>query len=345
MKIKFWGVRGSIPSPLLDSELRSKIKLTLLEALEKKPTKKNLETFIDSLPAPLKSHVGGNTPCLEVSNGKDILIFDAGSGIKNLGISLNPKPSVNILEEYISLSQDQPDTTNDENALTMPGTGLKINLFLTHTHWDHIQGFPFFSPIYHPSNTIDIYGVEAESLKQALMTQQASPNLFPISFESLSAKINFHNFPKEGLQIGPFFIEAIPLPHPGGSLAFRIKDKNRSVVLATDYEFLDNLPETKLSRKKLTRFIEKADVFISDTQYTYLESMTKEGWGHSNSLSVVEMAVKAGVQKFFLFHHDPDYSDAKLYDMLEKTIAYTKLLHPRNSMTIGLASEGTIIEL
>jgi ribonuclease BN (tRNA processing enzyme) len=117
------------------------------------------------------------------------------------------------------------------------------------------------------------------------------------------------------------------------------------VVFATDYEFSEMDGLHLEGRTRLAEFIAGADVFISDTQYTYLDHKTKEGWGHSNALSVVEMAAQAGVKSFFLFHHDPNYSDEKLYDILDKTRSYTSLLQNGTSMDIHLAAEGRVLKL
>jgi phosphoribosyl 1,2-cyclic phosphodiesterase len=134
------------------------------------------------------------------------------------------------------------------------------------------------------------------------------------------------------------------LPHPGGSTAYRIRAFGRTVIFATDYELLGDSPEINRVRDDLKAFIQAADVFISDTQYTYLESHSKEGWGHSNALNVVEMAHAAGVKRLYLFHHDPSNSDRKLYEMREKAASYSQLLFPGSGLAIHLAIEGSGIE-
>lgn len=131
----------------------------------------------------------------------------------------------------------------------------------------------------------------------------------------MGARIDFHNFPEEGLTVGSLKVQAQLLLHPGGCLAYRISSGHKTLVYATDYEFSD------LDSEEATMFIDfiaGADVMISDTQYTYLESVAKEGWGHSTSFSAMDLAMKAGVRGFFLFHHDPEHSDAKLLDNLER---------------------------
>jgi ribonuclease BN (tRNA processing enzyme) len=344
MIVKFWGVRGSIPSPPTPSALKERLKLALLQALETKPNPANLSDFLDSLPDRLVSTVGGNTSCLEISSGEDRLIIDAGTGINALGQDLTNdfcEPDDERLKYLVDTKYlDLPTSTYTNNDKP-----INLNLLLTHTHWDHIQGLPFFNPLYNPMATINIYGCQAKQIQEALSIQQSSVYLFPILLEQVGAKLNFHDFPADGLKLGPFKIESMPLPHPGGCLAFKIKSGGKTIVFATDYEFASNDPDSESAEAELSQFIKMADIFVSDTQYTFLESMTKEGWGHSSPLKVAEMALNAGVKKFFLFHHDPFYSDRKLYDMLERTQAYTKLLNNGNKMEINLAIEGRMVEV
>ncbi|MDR3203297.1 MAG: MBL fold metallo-hydrolase [Deltaproteobacteria bacterium] len=334
MKIKFWGVRGSVPSTFRADDLRRRLQEVLALALEHGLEAERIDEFMSSLSPRVTGLVGGNTPCLEITEGEDRLIIDAGTGIIDLGL---------ILAEGL----DPPPLPHAdfEVAKTQASKPLVLNILFTHTHWDHIQGLPFFKPIYQLENTINIYGLNKLDLIEALTIQQQSPKLFPVSLERSGACLNFYSFPHHGLKIGPFDIKCLAMPHPGGSLAFKIKTRSGTVVFATDYELLEADNFSCLCRPQLALFIQFADVFISDTQYTYLESMAKEGWGHSNPLKVVEMALAAGVKNFFHFHHDPFYSDSKLYDMLDKTIAYTKLLYPDSTMTIALATEGQEIEI
>ncbi|MDR2302523.1 MAG: MBL fold metallo-hydrolase [Deltaproteobacteria bacterium] len=309
-------------------------------ALEVKPNPSAIGDFLDNLPDRLVSTIGGNTPCLEVRQGDDTLIIDAGTGINALGRQLTNDdydPDAERLRYLIETQyHDLPVSPYPDETEKI----LNLNLLFTHTHWDHIQGFPFFTPIYRPGTTLDIYGANGQQIKEALSLQQSTTSLFPVLLENVPAKISFHDFPPEGLKIGPFEIESLALPHPGGSLAFKIKSQGKTLVFATDYEFAGSEAGADSTELKLSRFIDLADVFISDTQYTYLESMTKEGWGHSSPLKVAEMALHAGVKQFFLFHYDPFYSDRKLFEMLERTLSYTNLLSSAHSMAINLAIEG-----
>jgi phosphoribosyl 1,2-cyclic phosphodiesterase len=344
MIVKFWGVRGSIPTPPIPSSLKQRLKAALLEAIEAKPNPAYLNEYLDNLPDRLVTTIGGNTSCLEVKEGETSLIIDAGTGISPLGRALT---DVRIEPDAERLRYLVDTKYHDLSVSPVPDNeiALDLNLLLTHTHLDHIQGFPFFAPLYLCKTTLRIYGRSAKKIQKALSLQQSSSELFPVKLKEVAAQISFHDFPQNGLSLGPFQIESISLPHPGGSMAFKIKSQGKSVVFATDYEFVANNKESEIAEALLVNFIEKADVFISDTQYTFLESMTKEGWGHSSPLKVAEMALHAGVKQFFLFHHDPLYSDRKLYDMLERTLAYTNLLSNGHSMDINLAIEGREIEI
>jgi phosphoribosyl 1,2-cyclic phosphodiesterase len=300
--------------------------------------KETISNFVDTLPPLFTSFVGGNTPCLEISHEERILIFDAGSGIKNLGALLMPKTNMDIYEEIQKAHFKFGPLVENKKPQR------NLDLFFTHTHWDHIQGFPFFAPIYEKDTHLTIYAVNPRAVEDNLRIQQSSPLLFPIHFDELAAKIQFKEIPQEGIDLAPFHIDFMRLPHPGGSTAYRIRAFGHSIIFATDYELQDDSIETLETKEELKEFIQNCDAFISDTQYTYLESHSKEGWGHSNALNVVDMAQMAGVKNLYLFHHDPSYSDQKLYTMLEKATSYNHLLFPKGSMAIHLASEGLTVE-
>ncbi|MDR2612286.1 MAG: MBL fold metallo-hydrolase [Deltaproteobacteria bacterium] len=339
MIIRFWGVRGSLPSPSGFSELKEKIAMAVELALRERPAPDDVERFVETLPDRITGFVGGNTPCLEISSSTRTLIFDAGSGIRSLGAHLTPKPELDIEEELRGNGKAQA-----KPRPARKGPKRHLDLLFTHTHWDHIQGFPFFAPVYDKDTSITIHAVNTRAVEDGLRSQQSTPLLFPIHFDELPAEIRFRTITEEGLTLGPFFIDTMRLPHPGGSTAYRIRAFGRTIVFATDYELLGDSPEVNRIREDLKAFIQSADVFISDTQYTYLESHSKEGWGHSNALNVVEMAQPAGVRRLYLFHHDPFNSDRKLYEMLEKASNYSELLFPGSALSIYLATEGTTVE-
>lgn len=281
MKVKFWGVRGSIPSPGKDTV-----------------------------------NVGGNTACVEVRTDDGILIiFDAGTGIRKLGLSL--------LEETFS-------------------KGGKVgHLFFSHTHWDHIQGFPFFAPAFigakddlkrtvkEQTNTFHLYGAKKvfERLENTLKGQMEY-QYFPIELDSMGAVIQFHEIQEAPLRLGKNIITPKHLNHPNGVLSFRVENetKDKVVVYATDTE---HYQDGELDFNVL-KIADHADIFIYDAMYTpeeyqgdpnnYQES--KIGWGHSTWLEGTRLAERAHVKQLVLFHHDPNHSDTFLREIEKQAQKY-----------------------
>lgn len=246
MQIELWGVRGSIPTP----------------------TAANL------------GH-GGNTSCVEVRTpGGERLIFDAGTGIRNLGIALR------------NASASQPSRTH---------------LFFTHYHWDHIQGLPFFAPLYHPLSTICLHsGPTIGPIHAALANQMDSP-FFPLKMEAVAAQLQFHDLDDQPLTVGDARIESFPLCHPQGACGYRITCGGAVFVHATDNE-----PGDPHFDAILQHYARNADLLIYDAQYTPEEVPRMKGWGHGNWASAVRLAQECQVRRLVLFHHDPDRDDAAL---------------------------------
>jgi len=288
MKVKFWGVRGSIPTPGADT-----------------------------------AEVGGNTSCVEVRTDDNILIiFDAGTGIRLLGLSL--------MQEGFD-------------------KGGKIgHIFFSHTHWDHIQGFPFFAPAFvkgslrssrsepgtpedlpRSSNIFHFYGAKKvfEKLENTLKGQMEN-QYFPVSLDQMGATIKFHEIqPEKLIKIGENRIIPRQLHHPNGALGYRVENArgDKVVVYATDTEALGgDLDPQVLALAK------GADVFIYDSQYTpeeYLgdpatQKTSKIGWGHSTWLDGTRLAEAARVKQYILFHHDPSHSDKVLYEIEKQAQQY-----------------------
>ncbi len=311
IRLLFCGVRGSIPSSPSSQELEEKLFWILKDA-----RKYNLDddeairAYLDSLPLHRKSFVGGNTSCVYLRiNGKHI-VLDAGSGLRPLGEMLM-------------------------KAEFGKGNG-ELHLFLSHTHWDHIMGFPAFLPAYRSGNKIFIYGVH-NSLEYRFSTQQED-EFFPVSLSAMGAKIEFVQLRKdEDMTIADIRISNRMLNHPGGSFGYRLDYNGRSIVYATDSEY-KNLDQDTLHR--YVEFFQNADVLIFDSQFTIEESIEKENWGHSTSIQGVNFAKEAGVKSLFLFHHDPAYSDAKLQQILDDAINYIRLDGDASKLNIVLARDG-----
>lgn len=237
-----------------------------------------------SLPVPGRDTIkyGGNTACVKIVTGSTIIILDAGSGLRILGKEL-------LQSEFGN------------------GRGT-AHIFFSHAHWDHINGFPFFSPAYIPGNKFFLYGSEKSnsSLKQILSQQQNSVN-FPVGLNEMSADLNFIRVDDgQDVHCSNVLVSCIALQHhhPTYTFSYRIDTGSCKIVYATDYEHLDGLDT------RLVEFAKNADVLIYDTMFTPEEYNTnKRGWGHSTYKEGIKMAEAAQVKQLHLFHYSPDYSD------------------------------------
>jgi phosphoribosyl 1,2-cyclic phosphodiesterase len=265
-----------------------------------------------SIPAPGPGTVkfGGNTSCAELRADGEHIILDAGSGLRLLGLSL--------MEEF----KDRP---------------IDLTLLLTHTHWDHIQGFPFFLPAYQSRNHIRIVGYEGarRSLQATLQVQMESP-YFPVSFQELPGNISIEEVKDYSFSIGKLRVRAAQTKHPGMALAYRIETSAGSICYVPDHE---SAPGE--SPGAIGDLIAKADILVMDAQYTLEEYRTKVGWGHGCMDDVVRVACEAGVKRLYLFHHDPNHDDA----MIERMIGRARELASDCDIEIDAAREGEQVVL
>ncbi len=316
MKVKFWGVRGSLPAPILPTEIENKIVKALRGArgvdLDDVKAVKN---YVKSLPYHQRTTTGGNTSCVEVQGEDTEIILDAGSGIRQLGIELMQGPCGQ-------------------------GQGI-IHLLVSHTHWDHIMGFPFFTPAYAPGNQIIIYGRHPR-IKERFQDQH-HPNHFPVSLETMSADVQFVQL-QEGsnLNIGEFAVSSIHLRHPGGSFSYKIEKNGRAFVYATDAEYKGIRPK---AMEQYIAFYADSEALVFDAQFTLEDAMEKEGWGHSSSMVGVDIALKANIKRLVLFHHEPSYNDEKLQEIYDKTIRYYETIKGNRNLEIIMAREGLEMEI
>ena len=316
MKIKFWGVRGTIPTPQTSTHIKQKIQNIVKNINAKKLNSQHeINAYIDSLSPVEVGTIGGNTSCIEIRADKQLIIFDMGSGLKNLG-------------NYI-VKHDQKSE------------GLDIHIFLSHTHWDHILGFPFFAPAFFPNNTIHFYSGHP-NLKERLEIQQDF-RFFPVALHHMGAKKEFiqlkHN---SSINIGNVKISNFPLYHPGGSFGFRVDYDEKSFVYATDSEYKD-LSSNNI--KKHMEFFNNADLLVFDAQYTFEEAIHKEDWGHSSALVGIDFSIQANVKRLALFHHEPERDDFEIDTILKKSIDYRNINYPDDIIEIFLATEGLEIIL
>jgi anti-anti-sigma factor len=265
--------------------------------------------------------VGGNTTCITIELNDQLIIFDAGSGIRELG-------------DYLVGNSDE----QVKKWRFSQGKGHAY-LFFTHTHWDHVQGFPFFKPIHIPGNVFDIYHIH-DYVPDALI-QQMDQWFFPKQFDQLGATLNFHQL-KEGEQINVAgaSLTNMELRHPGKAYAYRVVADNAIAILATDAEYksLDYV-----STAKYCNFYANADALIFDSMFSVRESFVKEDWGHSSALIGADIAREANVKRLYLFHHDPISSDEEIMQIMCETREYLGEGH--NTPEVFVATEGLAIDL
>lgn len=292
VRLRFWGVRGSIPSP-----------------------------------GPETVYYGGNTSCVEVRVGSDIIVLDAGSGLRRLGLEL--------VKEF----KERP---------------MQLNLLITHTHWDHIQGFPFFLPAYNPKNKVTIYGFEGarQGLQSTLSSQMESP-YFPISMQQMPGHIAIRELREMNFNINQLPVRAQFLNHPGICTGYRLMTPAGSISYLPDIELYrglrhrlnsetDTTPHKKddvpPEDRKLIEFIRDSDVLILDSQYDAAEYEQHVGWGHSCVEDSVAFAIHTNVKRLFLFHHDPDHTDDQITRMLER--AREMAARHKSGLIVEAAREG-----
>jgi phosphoribosyl 1,2-cyclic phosphodiesterase len=232
---------------------------------------------------------------VEVRCGENILIFDCGSGVRKLGLSL------------VKEAEGRP---------------LNLHLFVSHTHWDHIQGFPFFVPAYLPTSQITIYSLHgADKSLEKLFTGQMDASYFPVALSDLQSQLRFVEL-RSDVILGETKISHFFLNHPGLAVAFRIEYGSKSVVYLTDHEPYwrltgDNEHNRKRDRE-VDEFARGADLYIREAQYTEEEYPTKRAWGHSTWKDAVLSAHAAGVRQMALYHHDPMHDDGILDEILAR---------------------------
>jgi phosphoribosyl 1,2-cyclic phosphodiesterase len=270
MRIKFWGVRGSTPTPQTEN-----------------------------------MRYGGNTSCVEVRVGESLYIFDCGTGLRNLG-------------KYL----------NDQSGR------IVAHIFLSHFHWDHIQGIPFFVPLYeHPESDFIFHSSSRIRGLQRLLEEQMADPYFPVPMDRMSARRKFFDIQEGKISLEDGTMHAAWLNHPQGCLGFRLETKEGILVYATDNE-----PGPVEFDKKVRELAEGADVLIYDAQYLPDEyEARRRGWGHSHWREAVDIVLESGAKELVLFHHDPDHNDA----CIDKIVMQARSYYP----SVTAASEGMEIEL
>jgi len=303
MKARIWGARGSLPVALNHKQIRAKLVTALEGAIGRDlDTPEKVASYIDDdLGFDVSGTYGGNSSCVEVeawdpAATKEHIILDLGSGVRALaGAKL---------------------------ARYGPANPQTYHVFMSHLHWDHIMGFPFFTPAYIPGNRIIIYGCHQE-LEKAFRRQQ-EPISFPVGFDQLGATIEFVQMePGVPLQLHDMTVTAKLQLHAGDSYGYRLEHCGKVLIYSTDSEHkLDNAAE----RVAFVDFFRDADLVIFDAMYSLADSISvKADWGHSSNVVGVELCQLAGAHKLCLFHHEPIYDDAQIARVLAETRRYAEI--------------------
>ena len=289
--VKFWGTRGSIPTP-----------------------------------GPRTERYGGNTPCVEIRAGEETIICDGGTGLRELGSELQRR---------------------------FGREPMRLHLFFSHPHWDHIQGFPFFVPAYIPTNTLHVYGATKENRTiHDLLSGQMQSVYFPVNFGELGSRVITKDL-ESATEVGQVKVTGFKQTHPGDSLGFCFEFKGAKVVYSTDHEHDLLLPDPSLPQKhpgaprpvskSLLDFARDADLIIADGQYTDGEYLKKVGWGHPRATTVVDFAIQANARQLAIFHHDPMHSDAEVDTMI--ALCNARVRAQGSKLVVFGAREGVELKL
>ncbi|TFG82723.1 MAG: MBL fold metallo-hydrolase [Spirochaetales bacterium] len=312
MKIRFWGVRGSLPTPTTPAQLRSKIS-SIVQRIspDDLASQESRERFLALLPDYLFSTIGGNTACVElVTNENCRIVFDAGTGIRNLG--------------------------QEVAALRKP---VAVHLFFSHFHWDHVQGLPFFTPAFDPRSYIAFYS-PAPDLKSILEGQMRQP-YFPVGMEAMGARKEFVQLHGDGVKIGAVSVHYRAMSHPGGCYSYAVQEGSKKVIYSTDTELdprdFDRTPENE-------KYFGDADALIIDAQYTLGEAIEKQFWGHSSFSLAADFAASWRIKRLILFHHEPSYGDRKIESILKSASWYLGHMEDRG-VEVVLGREGLELDV
>jgi len=262
-----------------------------------------------STPTPQAENLryGGNTSCVEVRINGQVYVFDCGTGFRNLGKQLIKEAK---------------------------GKAIYAHIFLSHFHWDHIQGIPFFTPLYTSEDNYFFFHSSSRTrgLQRAIEEQMSDP-YFPVDMSEMAAHRNFYDIEEDRVAFDECVIQSMWLNHPQGCLGYRIETEDKVVVYATDNE-----PGHPVFDKNVRKLAEGADVLIYDAQYLpdQYESY-KRGWGHSHWREAVNIVMESGAKELVLFHHDPEHDDACIDSIVHKASEY----YPK----VRAASEGMEIKL
>jgi phosphoribosyl 1,2-cyclic phosphodiesterase len=318
MVVRFWGTRGSIPVALTSADIRDKIVQALLKASGRSfTTSEDAYAFTrDELGFSVKNTFGGHTPCVEFDMGGDeYYVCDMGSGARPFGAHL------------LARQHGRPAT---------------VNIFMSHMHWDHIMGFPFFGPAYVPGTKIRIHGCH-DALEHAFRLQQAPP-CFPVEFDQMAANIEFVPLiPGRKSVVGKLSVTPGLQLHSGDSYGYRFDIDGKTIVYSTDSEHkLEDGAETA----RIADFFRDADIVIFDAMYALADAISvKADWGHSSNIVGVELCQLAQAKHLILFHHEPANNDATLERLLLETRRFEELTRSGPMLAVSSSYDGMEISL
>ena len=271
------------------------------------------------VPGPEYTRYGGNTPCVSVEvGGEPLYIFDCGSGIKGLS----------------------------DKVMKTPAERFSGRIFISHTHWDHINTVPFFAPLYLRGNQIELFGpYQGDLTIERAISAQMESVYFPVTIREFGARLVFRDLREEQLDFGPVRIETMLLRHPGYCLGYKLTCRGRSICYITDNElYLPKDPRHDPRYvEQLASFVKGADVLITDTTYRDHEYPSKVDWGHSCVSQVCDLAARAEVKRLHLFHHDPDQTDEDIDLKLDE--AQMELRKLGSNVVCEAPAEGSELKL
>jgi phosphoribosyl 1,2-cyclic phosphodiesterase len=264
-------------------------------------------------PGTANDRYGGNTSCVTLRLGMDeYIVFDAGTGIREFG-----------------------------NYLIRLGLPTRLHLLITHAHWDHIQGLPFFRPAYLKQNSMAIYGPnQSDAGFEQVIADQMRTTYFPVPLSAMQAHLHFKPLQEGRYDIAGHPVKTMRLNHPGITIGYRLGIRGKSLVYLCDNEITDDNPAYL---EMLREFLHQAEVVVADAQYTPADFPNKLGWGHSKYTDVVDLALRAGVRHLMLTHHDPDRNDASLDAIVEDS--RRRIADRGADMHVAAAAEGTALYL
>jgi len=317
MRVRFWGTRGSLPVALGADALRAKLRRVLREASGRRfTTAEDIDTFLDTQPFALAGTYGGNTSCVQIDpGGNEYVLCDLGSGARAFAQAIMAKHGAD---------------------------GQTYHILVSHLHWDHIMGLPFFTPAYMAGNRLRIYGGHAE-LEMALRRQQDRPS-FPVDFSAFKATIEFiHLDTARAYDIAGMRVTVKLQRHAGDSYGYRFEGGGRSVVYSTDSEHTLADP---LDTQGFVDFFRDADLVIFDAMYSLADAISvKADWGHSSNIVGVELCQMARVGHLCLFHHEPAIDDEAISHLLVDAQRLEELTSEGNGLRVSAAYDGMEIML